>query len=97
MEKVAANAWFMVIGRSAMVLAIPFLAYLVIQLATMDTKLEVLKVVVETQGIVLRTTTTDLYRGTDAIRDGRILQNQVDDVKRRVDVLERSGMRSQQP
>lgn len=81
-EKLASNAVFTVAGRGAMLLAVPILIWMGSTLVGIQLEVAVLKSTVELGA-------SDRYRGADAIRDSRLVQNQIDDLKRRVEVLER--------
>lgn len=99
-ERLAQSAVFTVAGRAAMLLVLPAILYManaqveigktliVIQSDNAaskqitDARIEALRGIIESQ-------MTDRYRGTDAIRDQRVMQLQIDELKRRTDVLER--------
>lgn len=107
LEKLASNAGLTIIGRFAMILALPLIG--VVWKTVDDRQLDLNRAQVEMNKLltaiqievgVLKVTveagTTDRYRGTDAIRDGRVMQVQIDNAKlltdnlsRRVEVLER--------
>lgn len=81
-EKLASNALFTVAGRAAMIIALPIMAFMGKTLIEIQIEVSVLKATVESQ-------MNDRYRGTDAVRDQRVMQLQIDDAKRRIEVLER--------
>lgn len=99
-ERLASNATLTLAGRFAMLLAIPLIG--IAWKAVDDRQGDLNKAQVETNKLltgiqievgVLKVTVeagmTDRYRGTDAIRDQRVMQLQIDELKRRTDVLER--------
>lgn len=100
LEKLASNATLTIAGRFAMLLAVPLIG--IVWKTIDDRQLELNRNQIEMTKIlttiqievgVLKVTveagTTDRYRGTDAIRDQRVMQLQIDDTKRRIEVLER--------
>lgn len=81
-DKLASNAVFTVAGRAAMILALPVLAFMGRTLIEIQIEVSVLKATVEAQ-------MTDRYRATDAVRDLRATQLQLDNLNRRIEVIER--------
>lgn len=81
-DKLASNAVFTVAGRAAMIVALPVLAFMGKTLIEIQIEVSVLKATVES-GM------TDRYRATDAVRDMRATQLQIDNHNRRIEVLER--------
>lgn len=107
LEKLASNATLTLAGRFAMLLAVPLIGIVwktiddrqrdlnIIQLE-MTKLLTSIQIEVGVLKVTVEAGTTDRYRGTDAIRDGRVMQVQLDNVKllnenlsRRIEVLER--------
>lgn len=107
LEKLASNATLTIAGRFAMLMAVPLIG---VVWKTIDDRqvelnrhqLEMTKLLTSIQievgvlKVTVESGTTDRYRGTDAIRDGRVVQVQLDNAKllvetltRRVEVLER--------
>lgn len=88
-QQIASSAWFMVIGRAAMVTMIPVLFWFGSNIHKLETKVEVLTVTVDAQRLGAEAAARDRYATADAIRDQKILQLQIDELKRRADIIER--------
>lgn len=81
-EKLAANAWFTNIGRAAAIAALPLLAYMGKMIIDVQSDVRVLNATI-TLGM------GDRYRASDAARDFKLRDLEIDTMKSRVFDLER--------
>lgn len=81
-EQLATNVWFLLLGRAAALLALPLLAYF--GKIVLDVQSDV-RVLNATIGFSMG----DRYRGTDAARDLKLRDLEIDTIKARLNELER--------
>lgn len=75
------GVWFSYIGRMAAVAALPLLAWGAVQITTLSAEMRVLKTTIDLQ-------MTDRYRGSDAMRDFRVRDVEIEMVKQRLSFAE---------
>lgn len=80
-EKAAANAWFTIAGRTAMVGTIGLTGWLLQAVGALQTDVKVLTTTVSFQ-------MQDRYRGEDAQRDLRLRDIQIESLRERISDLE---------
>lgn len=81
-EKLAANVWFTNIGRAAAIAALPLLAYMGKMIIDVQSDVRVLNATIS-MGM------GDRYRSSDAGRDFKLRDLELDTLKSRVSELER--------
>lgn len=81
-EQLATNVWFLLLGRAAALLALPLLAYF--GKIVLDVQSDV-RVLNATIGFSMG----DRYRGTDAARDLKLRDLEIDTIKARLSEVER--------
>lgn len=81
-ERLASNVWFMLIGRAAAIAVLPLLAYLGKAVLDMQGDVRVLNATI---GFSMG----DRYRGSDAARDFKLRDLEIDTLKARVSEIER--------
>lgn len=79
-EKVATNAWFMLVGRAAMVITLPVLAFLGLAIVSLESDVKVLTAIVNVQ-------LSGIYHVTEAQRDFLIRDARIDVLKDRIDAI----------
>ena len=80
-EKAAANAWFTIIGRGAMVASLGLVSWMALAVITLQTDVKVLTNTVNF-------TMTDRYRGDDARRDFQLRDLRIETLTMRLSDLE---------
>lgn len=83
-EQLATNVWFLLFGRAAAVVALPLIAYLGKTVLDMQSDVRVLNATI---GFSMG----DRYRGSDAARDLKLRDLEIDTIKTRLNELERQA------
>lgn len=81
-ERLAANAWFTNIGRAAAITALPLLAYMGKMIIDVQADVRVLNATISLN-------MSDRYRGSDALRDFKVRDLELEFLKTRLTEIER--------
>lgn len=81
-ERIATNVWLMLLGRAAAIAVLPVLGYVVVTVISVQGDVRVLNATI---GFSMG----DRYRGSDAARDLKLRDLEIDTIKTRMTDLER--------
>lgn len=81
-KRVATNVWLMLLGRAAAIVILPVLGYVVAALISVQSDVRVLNATI---GFSMG----DRYRGSDAARDLKLRDLEIDTIKMRISEIER--------